>query len=429
MRIIAPMHGGVASLSPTDAAAPADDRPLLGDEPLGRVLILTGSIGAGHTRAAEAVREAIERSRAADTVHVADCLAYANPAFRGLYRELYLSLIERAPGAVGWLYRSSDTIEGGGARKALQHLALAGLRRLIRDERPDTIVCTHFLASEVVSAMKARGEWAGVLAVVVTDLDAHAMWAVCPSADRWFVALPETAVILAGKGVPSERITVTGIPISGAFSAKLPSRAALREAHGLPAEGPCLLVSGGGVGVSLLDSTFASLLDMDLDCGIALVCGRNARVRRAAEAILAGRPRSRVRCTVLGFTDRMHELMRACDLSVGKPGGLTSCEALACGLPMALVRPVPGQEERNAAHLLEWGVAIALNSPESLAWRVREILGDPERLAAMKRRALERARPFAADAVVDGLVELSRGSTGRSGGARAGRATTPPEPR
>ncbi|MFM1823887.1 MAG: hypothetical protein RI967_2153 [Planctomycetota bacterium] len=424
------MHGGVASLSNTVPAATTPDRPLIGDEPLGRVLILTGSIGAGHTRAAEAVREAIERSRAADTVHVADCLAHANRLFRGVYRELYLSLIERAPGAVGWLYRSSDTVEGGGARKALQHLALAGLRRLIRDERPDIIVCTHFLASEVVSAMKARGEWTGALAVVVTDLDAHAMWAVCPSADRWFVALPETAVILAGKGVPPERITVTGIPISGAFSAKPQPRAALREAHGLPPEGPCLLVSGGGVGVSLLDSTFASLLDMDLDCGIALVCGRNERLRRVAEGIVASRPRARVRCTVLGFTDRMHELMRACDLSVGKPGGLTSCEALACGLPMALVRPVPGQEERNAAHLLEWGVAIALNSPESLAWRVREILGDPERLAAMRRRALERARPFAADAVVDGLVELSRREpSARSGGPRAGRATTPPAPR
>jgi processive 1,2-diacylglycerol beta-glucosyltransferase len=424
------MHGGVASLSNTVPAATTPDRPLIGEEPLGRVLVLTGSIGAGHTRAAEAVREAIERSRAADTVHVADCLAHANRLFRGVYRELYLSLIERAPGAVGWLYRSSDTVEGGGARKALQHLALAGLRRLIRDERPDTIVCTHFLASEVVSAMKARGEWSGTLGVVVTDLDAHAMWAACPSADRWFVALPETAVILAGKGVAPDRIAVTGIPIAGAFSAKPAPRTMLRESHGLPVDGPCLLVSGGGVGVSLLDSTFASLLDMDLDCGIALVCGRNERARRAAEAIVASRPDARVRCTVLGFTDRMHELMRACDLSVGKPGGLTSCEALACGLPMALVRPVPGQEERNAAHLLEWGVAIALNSPESLAWRVREILGDPERLAAMRRRALERARPFAADAVVDGLVELSRRQPpARSGGVRAGRATTRPASR
>lgn len=374
--------------------------------PLGRVLLLTGSIGSGHTRAAQAVSEAMLRADAAQWALVVDALAYASAPFRAIYRDAYIKLIETAPTAIGWLYRSSDTVEGGAMRRAVQRAALARLRRMIASDKPDTIVCTHFLAAELVSGMVERGEWTGTFAVVVTDLDAHAMWAVCPRADRWFVALPETVEILAGKGVPRERMVVTGIPIASAFSARMPPRAELRERLGLARGGPMLLVSGGGVGASLLEKTLQQVLAMPIDCSVALVCGKNEPLRRRASNIVARRGESRVKCTVLGFTDRMHELMHAADLSIGKPGGLTSSEALACGLPMAIAYPVPGQEERNSDHLLEWGAAIRLNSPESFGWRVAQLLGDPERLSAMRTAARARAKPFAAEAIVEEICAL-----------------------
>ena len=371
--------------------------------PLGRVLLLTGSIGSGHTRAAQAVSEAMLRANAAQWALVVDALAYASAPFRAIYRDAYIKLIEAAPTAIGWLYRSSDTVEGGVMRRAV--------RRMIASDKPDTIVCTHFLAAELVSGMVERGEWTGTFAVVVTDLDAHAMWAVCPRADRWFVALPETVEILAGKGVPRERMVVTGIPIAGAFSARMPPRAELRERFGLARGGPMLLISGGGVGVSLLEKTLQQVLAIPLACSVALVCGRNETLRRRASNIVARNGESRVKCTVLGFTDRMHELMHAADLSIGKPGGLTSSEALACGLPMAIAYPVPGQEERNSDHLLEWGAAIRLNSPESFGWRVAQLLGDPERLSAMRTAARARAKPFAAEAIVEEICALRQSPT------------------
>ena len=379
--------------------------------PLGRVLLLTGSIGSGHTRAAQAVSEAMLRANAAQWALVVDALAYASAPFRAIYRDAYIKLIEAAPTAIGWLYRSSDTVEGGVMRRAVQRAALARLRRMIASDKPDTIVCTHFLAAELVSGMVERGEWTGTFAVVVTDLDAHAMWAVCPRADRWFVALPETVEILAGKGVPRERMVVTGIPIAGAFSARMPPRAELRERFGLARGGPMLLISGGGVGVSLLEKTLQQVLAIPLACSVALVCGKNEPLRRRASNIVARRGESRVKCTVLGFTDRMHELMHAADLSIGKPGGLTSSEALACGLPMAIAHPVPGQEERNSDHLLEWGAAIRLNSPESFGWRVAQLLGDPERLSAMRTAARARAKPFAAEAIVEEICALRQSPT------------------
>jgi processive 1,2-diacylglycerol beta-glucosyltransferase len=404
--------------------------------PLGRALVLTGSVGSGHTRAAQAIVEAMLRTNHAEDAEVVDVLCHAWPVFRTLYRDAYISMIERAPGAVGWLYRSSDTTGGGAMRRAMQRFALARMRRILAIERPDTVVCTHFLAAELVNGMVERGEWNGSFGVVVTDLDAHALWAACPRADRWFVALPETREILAGKGVPRERIVVSGIPIMGAFSAVLPSRAEIRERLGLAPGQPMLLVSGGGVGVANLASTLEALLGIDLDCGITLVCGRNERLRAEADSIVARRSAGqRARCCVLGFTDRMHELMHAADLAVGKPGGLTSSEALAMGLPMAIMHPVPGQEERNSDHLLEWGVAIRLNSPESIRWRVGSLLADRRRLEAMREAARARARPFAADAVVDALRAVRMGDAvrlphlgvtpGKTRARRAGTATTP----
>lgn len=415
--------------------------------PLGRVLVLTGSVGSGHTRAAAAVAEAMRRSLAAERAEVIDVLSHAWPAFRALYRDAYVSLIERAPGIVGWLYRSSDTTKGGGARRLLQRLALARLRALLRAEKPDTIVCTHFLAAELVHGLVERGEWRGTFAVVVTDLDAHALWASCLCADRWYVAIPETVEILHGKGVPRDRIVVSGIPITDAFSAPLPPRHEIRAQYGLPATGPMILVSGGGVGVSRLDSTLDALLGLDLDCGVAIVCGKNERLRATAAQTVAHRGSgSRVRIAVLGFTDRMHELMHAADLALGKPGGLTTSEALAMGLPMAILHPVPGQEERNSDHLLEWGVAIRLNSPESIGWRIGSLLSNQTRLRAMRDAARTHARPFAADAIVESLRHFRLGESdapqslkvtapttksgtatpGKTGARPAGTATTQP---
>jgi processive 1,2-diacylglycerol beta-glucosyltransferase len=104
--------------------------------------------------------------------------------------------------------------------------------------------------------------------------------------------------------------------------------------------------------------------------------------------------------TVVGYTRAMDEYMAAADVLVGKPGGLTTCEALAKGLPMVIVNPIPGQEERNADHLLEAGAAIRCNNLPALAWKLDQLLADPERLGAMRANARRLARPDAARTIV-----------------------------
>ena len=113
----------------------------------------------------------------------------------------------------------------------------------------------------------------------------------------------------------------------------------------------------------------------------------------------------------------MDELMTAADLYVGKPGGLTTSEALAKGLPMVVINPIPGQEERNSDHLLEQGAAIRCNNLPALAYKIDTLIDTPGKLAQMGENARAMGKPAAAFAVVDRLVALSdshAGPTGRS---------------
>jgi processive 1,2-diacylglycerol beta-glucosyltransferase len=126
-------------------------------------------------------------------------------------------------------------------------------------------------------------------------------------------------------------------------------------------------------------------------------------MEKQARALEAAHPGLTFR--ILGYTDEMHRWMQMCDLFIGKPGGLTTAEALACGLPMIIVAPIPGQEERNSDHLLENGIALKCNEFTTLAYKIDGLLDHPERLAAMRAKATAYGRPHAAATIVDTLLD------------------------
>jgi processive 1,2-diacylglycerol beta-glucosyltransferase len=162
-----------------------------------------------------------------------------------------------------------------------------------------------------------------------------------------------------------------------------------------------VLMAAGGFGLASLDQSVAILADTCEDVQLLAVAGRNEKLKAALEKVAASRPG---KIMAFGFVNNMHELMAASDLAVTKSGGLTSSECMALGLPMIVVKPIPGQEERNADYLLENGVAVRANSGAHLVYKLRQLLGDPERLARMREAARRVSRPRAAYDVCEKVI-------------------------
>lgn len=366
-----------------------------------RVLIISASAGTGHVRAAQALEKEFARDSRVERVLHEDALRFTNTIFREFYSSLYMNLVRNAPDILGWVYRASDEPwKGEAVRTQLDRLNTRKLVDFIREFDPHITVCTHFMPAGIIAHLMGKGELHTHLSIVVTDMDCHAMW-LSRLLHRYFVAIDETKAHLEALGLPPERITVSGIPIDPIFAEPV-DRAATRTALGLDPQRTTLLLSAGALGVGPTELIVERLKHLRNDFQAIVICGKSEEVKARVERA-AGAYHGRMR--ILGYTDRMHELMHISDLFIGKPGGLTTSEALACGLPMAVFSPIPGQEERNSDHLLEQGAAIKCNELTTLPFKIDQLLDDPARLERMRRAAAAMGHPHAARTIVETLLD------------------------
>ena len=383
---------------------------------LGRVLVLSASAGAGHLRAAEAIEKAIDVRGLASEVQHLDVLKYTNKVFRHFYSKAYIDLVNKAPEVLGWLYDYlDDPRKNDPVRAAFDRLNATPFIRYLHRYQPDIAICTHFLPSGIISSLKGEGKVKVLNAVVVTDFDVHAMW-LCRHVEQYFVALEETKVHLRAMGVADSLVTVSGIPIDPVFTEPKDKRA-MRRKHGLDRDRFTILVSAGGFGVGPVGHLMQALARLTHPAQVIAVCGRN----EALKAELTQKAKklanhSVVSFNLVGFTTEMDELMTAADLFVGKPGGLTTSEVLSKGLPMVVINPIPGQEERNSDHLLEEGAAIRSNNLPALAYKIDALIDTPGKLAQMRDSARSMGKPEAAFTVVERLAALCKPRHDSSGG-------------
>ncbi len=373
---------------------------------LNKILLLSASAGAGHVRAAEAIEKAfneVDDGQRREVQHV-DVLNYTNKLFRHLYSKAYIDLVNRMPEVPGWVYDKLDKPWKNERRRlALDKLNTRPFVKLLREYQPDLIVCTHFLPAEIVSWLKAKERLASRQVIIVTDFDVHAMWLV-HHYERYFVAIDEARAYLEAVSIPAEKITVSGIPIDPIFAVKK-NKQEMRAKHGLDPDRTTILLSAGGFGVGSVDALISALLPMQHRSQIVAICGRNEELKKRLTRLAArAKPDATILLKPFGYTKEMDELMTASDLVLGKPGGLTTSEALAKGLVFAIVNPIPGQEERNSDHLLEGGVAIRCNNLPTISYKLDRLLADPARFKSMQSNALKMGHPNAAKEIVEQLL-------------------------
>jgi processive 1,2-diacylglycerol beta-glucosyltransferase len=188
------------------------------------------------------------------------------------------------------------------------------------------------------------------------------------------------------------QIAVTGIPIMPVFSTAIPRQVAAAEI-GVDRRRHTVLMMAGGAGVGGIDLLARRLASLPIDLQILALAGRNQALLGKLTDIAGEFPG---RVWPLGFTRTIERLMSASDLAITKPGGLTSSECLAMNLPMIVVAPIPGQEERNADFLMESGAALKAIDEASLAYKVRRLFEHAAELSAMRTRMKSVARREAA---------------------------------
>ncbi len=367
--------------------------------PKKKILLLSVSAGAGHMRAAEALRAYAALPEFAVEARHLDVMDFVTTAFRKIYTDFYIKLVNKAPTLWGYLYQMTNEAESDSTlekfRRGLERLNTKPLLKAIADYQPDAIICTHFMPAELLSRLLRKHTLNYPVWVQVTDFDLHRLW-VQENMTGYFAANDEVAYRMQDQGIAEATITVSGIPIMPAFAQTL-DRATCAQAIGLDPQRTTILLMGGGAGLGSLDAIAERLLALAGDFQLIVLAGKNAAALAALQQLAQRYPK---RLLAQGFTDQVERLMTCADFVITKPGGLTTSECLAMGLPMIVNAPIPGQEERNADFLLEQGVALKAFDRVTLEYRVRYLLGHPAKLADMRNKARALGRPDAARQVL-----------------------------
>ena len=408
-----------ASLDPLDEAgalASADDA----HEDV--ILVVHASVGSGHRSAALAIAEALdelsaeaaenpdtpERQLEARTrTEVLDILDFGRIVFDGDKTASMFTGWTRPFYDLTWRYvLTGRLLWGGGTIWA--RIMYPKFVDYVREVRPKAIVCTHITAANVaVSARMLTGLGFPIICVP-TDYEAEGLWPHLHT-DLFCVANEHMAETLRPRKVPEDRILITGIPASPAFSRRY-DRAAPRERLGIPDDKQLVLALAGAKlpqpYVHFRDNLGHILPFMHTLPSLHLVIVAGADADYAADVRRQVAELGLANVTVLDYVNNMAELMEASDLVICKSGGLTVTECLCAKAPMILLGRAYGQEKANVRMLTGAGAAMSATTPRELLDTLRHIDDHSASADAMLINASLLRRPQAAQDIARATFDL-----------------------
>lgn len=334
-----------------------------------RILLLSEGFGAGHTQAANALSVALRQLYPGVQTRVIELGAFLHPTLAPLIFTAYRKTVVSRPKLIGLMYRSQYKKSLNRIMKmALHRIFYAHTAAVIRQLKPDTIVCTHPFPNAVVARLKRSG-LSVPLCTVITDYDAHGAW-VNPEVNKYLVSTASVRNEMIGRGVPPHKIQVTGIPIHPNFWSKH-NREDTREYFSLK-NMPTALIMGGGWGLIANNVDFLEQIAAWADKIQLLFCmGNNQKtIDEMNENPVFQHPNIHI----YGFTREVDKLMDASDLLITKPGGMTVTEGLAKGIPMLFYQGIPGNEEDNLQFFIENGLGDQIESIHTVEQKFKEMI-------------------------------------------------------
>ncbi|UCB57623.1 MAG: hypothetical protein JSV30_03315 [Candidatus Omnitrophota bacterium] len=368
-----------------------------------KTLIVYAKAGAGHKRAAEAVYDAFKRKGREKEVVLIDCLDYTEGWFRDFYPNCYIFLVRFLSLLWAGAYYTLDNRVIYSLVKPLRRLGNRSVSKkfveFLKKERPEVIISTQFFASEVVAALKKEKQIDSKLISVVTDFGAHTFWE-SEDVDTFVVASEDTKEDLLRRNIPAEKIKVLGIPIEPPLTGL--DKAQVRGEIGLKENLFTILIVGGGFGVGPIRELAFSLdrvrLEVRDKIQLIVVCSRNEKLYSQMQVIAS---KLKITAKIFGFVPNLYKMMVASDIIISKSGGLTTSEALASGLPMIIISPIPGQETKNCQLLVKNGAAYRIDRALEVSRIIEELIKEPAKLETMRANAQRLSRPSSADDIAE----------------------------
>lgn len=356
-----------------------------------KVLILTMSTGGGHNEVARNLKLGFEK--ADYQVSVQNSLEIAYPEVDSVVTKSYSLLADKLPSLYGKIYYGCN-------HKPAKDIVASTLKTIssrrnyaaVKEFQPDLIIATHCFPIPIIAALKKRGKISIPLISIITDFFPNSLY-IDESVDAYIVGSYYTKRSLISFGVPKDKIFAYGIPIKEDFYGTASS-----PKHD---ESINLLLAGGSLGMSAIETVLAELIELDERYHISVLCGNNQKlkdrlVQKYSYAIVQGRLK------IYGFITNVSEIMDQSHIMITKPGGLTTSECLKKGLPMIIPYYIPGQEEENLDFLLDEGLADFVPDPKDMNQTVQKLAEDPERM----RRIAEKMQEITQDYSVQKVVHL-----------------------
>jgi len=365
------------------------------------ILFLPVSAGGGHERAAEAIKERIDLKYPSSKTLIVDALKYISPLVDRIIIGSYINTIKNTPYIYGKLYRLTDYDSNIiSISKAISKALSRKLQGLINNFNPSAIVCTHPITLQMVSCLKKRNRVFCPVIAVITDFTDHMFWKQ-DYIDAYVVGHEFVKEKMIGMGISPNIIYNLGIPVSMAFLERK-NRKKLLSKLGL-GDYATALIMGGSLGFGEIQTAFQMLQKSKKVSQIIAITGKNQKLKAQLENY-AQDTQKNVR--ILGYTKLVADYMEVSDFIITKPGGLTISEALIKELPIFLMSPIPGQEEKNAQFLINSGAAVRITPEDNIDSILRQTVENPLRLRHMKEMSRFLAKPQAGEDIMLLLEEL-----------------------
>jgi 1,2-diacylglycerol 3-beta-galactosyltransferase len=271
-------------------------------------------------------------------------------------------------------------------------------RRLMKEHPADLVVTVHPLATTVF--LKALGRNRPPFIIVVTDMvTTHALW-YDQRADLILVPTETARQRGIAYQMDRQRVRVVGQPVAERYCAPAGNKEALRKKLGWEQDKTFALLVGGGEGMGPLGETAQAIAASGLNVGLAIVAGRNQRLKKKLEA-----HDWQVPVHIYGFTREMPDFMRAADVLVTKAGPGTIAESLNADLPIIIYARLPGQEDGNVTFVVEEKVGVWAPEPEQVVQTLREWVQKPEVRLQYVENCRRAARPEASRQIARAIGE------------------------